>query len=129
MLSSCTSIQHLSRMIYFLIHNATQVQTPGGKFRLLNGLLFFIALEKANRLEKSQGIMACPMRLYGVFYAPHKGKQANVFTLPRQSQLTPRVEDVAHAFQGSEWIWLLPGVLLPQAHHRAEAWARPAPVP
>jgi hypothetical protein len=35
-------------MIYYLIPNATQVQTPSGKFRLLNGLLFFIALDKAN---------------------------------------------------------------------------------
>lgn len=81
MLSPCTSIQHPSRMIYFLIHNATQVQTPIGKFRLLNGLLFFIALDKANRLKKSQGTMEYPMRLYGVFYAPHKGKQANVSAL------------------------------------------------
>src|SRR5579863_900732 len=69
-------------------------QTPIGKFRLLNGLLFFIALNKANRLEKSQGTMAYPMRLYGSFYAPHKGKQANIFPLPRQSRLRPRVVDV-----------------------------------
>jgi len=61
-------------MIYFLTHNVTQVQTPIGKFWLLNGLLFFIALNRANRLEKLQGIMAYPMKLYGVFFAPHKGK-------------------------------------------------------
>jgi len=52
----------------FLNHNVTQVQTLTGKYPLPNGRPFFIALTRANRLEKLLVIMVFRMRLYDVFF-------------------------------------------------------------
>jgi hypothetical protein len=60
--------QRLSKTISLFIFNAAQVQTPTGKYRLRSGRLFFIALNKVNHSEKSQGILTYRMRLYGVFF-------------------------------------------------------------
>ena len=48
--------------------NVTQVQTRIGKYPLESGLVFFIALTRANRSEKWQGIIRCPMKQYAVFF-------------------------------------------------------------
>jgi hypothetical protein len=52
-----------------LASNATQVQTPIGKFPLHSGQLFFIVLNRATRFEKLQGSMASRMKLFDVFFA------------------------------------------------------------
>jgi hypothetical protein len=70
------------KMIYFHIHNDTQVQTLTGKYRLRSGRQFFLALNKANHSEKLQEIIAFPMKRYGVFFVQHARKLADVFSLP-----------------------------------------------
>lgn len=40
-----------------LMSNDAQVQTPTGKYPLESGLVFFIALTRANHSEKLQGII------------------------------------------------------------------------
>jgi hypothetical protein len=57
-------------MRYFLTHDVIQGQTLTGKFPLLNGQTFFIALNRANRSEKLQGIMAPRMRRFDVCCGP-----------------------------------------------------------
>ena len=56
------------KMISFHTHNATQVQTRTGKYRLSSGRLCLLALNKVNHSEKSRGIMEYRMRQYGVFF-------------------------------------------------------------
>lgn len=56
------------KMIYFHTHNATQVQALIGKFLFRSGRQSFLALNKVNRSEKLQEIMAYRMKQYGVFF-------------------------------------------------------------
>jgi len=62
--------------------NATQVQTRAGKYPLQNGLVFFVVLSRANRLEKLQGIMVFRMRLYAVLFGQlvSKSKQGKCYS-------------------------------------------------
>lgn len=70
MISSCIDILRLTRMRYFLPHNVIQGQTPIGKSPLLTGQPFFIALNRANRLEKLPVITASRMRRFDVCCGP-----------------------------------------------------------
>jgi hypothetical protein len=69
MISSCTNIRPIKLSLY-RIRNITQGQTPIGKYRLLNGRPFFIALNRANRSEKLQGIMTSRVKRSGVCCGP-----------------------------------------------------------
>jgi hypothetical protein len=51
-----------------LMCNDAQVQTPTGKYPLESGLVFFIALTRANHSEKLQGIITFPMKQYAVLF-------------------------------------------------------------
>jgi hypothetical protein len=62
--------QRLSKTISFFIRNAAQVQTPTGKYLLLNGLPFYIVLTRVNHSEQLRGSIKSRMRRYAVFFAP-----------------------------------------------------------
>ena len=47
---------------------AAQIQIPTGKYLLLNGRQFFIALTRVNRLEKWQVNIVYCMKLYGALF-------------------------------------------------------------
>jgi hypothetical protein len=71
-----TDIQPMSKVICFLTHNVIQVQKRIGKYPLESGLVFFIALTRANRSDKLQESTTFPMKPYAVFFGQLVKKHA-----------------------------------------------------